>query len=161
MSGQGSHSRMSHGAHHLLVLQKMHMLSFDVWQTEYINYFEPFMPPDWHVTAVEQNCVPFGRMVVPPEQPGIMMTFTGRSLVALAHAHTKGREAFSIWIMPHVYTGKADPNIMKWASEHLGDLPTHAVYVYQLSKTTPTWPDWKKELKKILKLTPPPTETSK
>ncbi|MFZ5807071.1 MAG: hypothetical protein ACOY3I_07690 [Verrucomicrobiota bacterium] len=162
MTAHGHHSplhNMSPSCHHILDLKKLHFFHFDVWQTDYIRHFEPILPPDWRVVAVEPDTVPHGRMADLNEQHGVMMTFMGTTIVQHRRGDIKNYEGFILWMMPLPYSGRLMPDFAHLPSHPLGYTHTHAIYEYQLSTSVPTWTHWKQELTKLLRLAPLPPDT--
>lgn len=159
MSGGHHHSplhNMSPACHHVLDLKKMHFFHFDVWSTDYIRFFEPIMPPEWRVVAVEPNAIPHGRKVDPPEQTGVMMAFSGPTSVLHRRGAVYDYEGFAIWMMPRPYGGRLMKEFAHLPSNLLGYTLGHAFYEYQFSTSVPTWPNWKNELIKLIHLSPDP-----
>ncbi|MFH1067525.1 MAG: hypothetical protein V1746_06455 [bacterium] len=143
---------MKPGAYQLLELQKMHALTYDVWQTNFMNYLVPMLPPGWRITAMEQNSVPYGRKISVGENAGLMAVFVGEKHAPLAMSGIKGLESFILWFMPLPYRGVTNPTWNTAPASVLGWGENYVAYAFDVSTETPTWRDWKSEMKKLLKL---------
>ena len=151
--------KMSTAAHDILNLKKIHVYNLQIWQTDYIRYFEGILPPQWEIIDVERDAMPLGHMILPYEQPGIMISFAGPTVLKLVQHAQYGPESFFLWFMPLPYQGRGSDILTQRAARLLGLAPAHAVYGYQNTLKVPTWPNWQNEIVKLLRLRAPRTNS--
>ncbi len=110
-------------------------------------FFNALMPPGWFIAKTQNYVFPYGHSEeFYMDQPGFMISLAGP-----IPQEGEVQEAFTLWIMPAPYRTQPE-NPQKPGPTKIGTNQTHVVFAWQHSAETKTWPTWREEVRKALKL---------
>ena len=119
------------------------------------------LPEKWAVRSAGNNAVPYNLGIKPGARRGTRVELVGPATVKGPRGINDEPESFTLWLMPADYTPVPPETFAQFQdAQQLGANEAMAVYCTSFTTGTPTWPDWKSDIVKALKLKAPTRPTA-